>query len=246
MKKRSNIEIQIRNALSEVLILSLKAREKSALLHSVFCFCRLVKGKEQSEVKLADLLEHQEDMGRVRLSWKEISEGFSSLAIVEMDSENFIQIGRQFTNYLPDICIRVERYWKFISGLYSRGVTFKDGIEGEIKKGILVFNEGLYFECHEFLEEAWRKEKGEEKSFLQGLIYSAVAFYHVEYKNYGGAARYLKMGCLRLEEFKPTFLSVDVETFLADMWDYAGLLEKSSFDDLEILKSAIPIIKLME
>jgi len=245
MKKRSNIEIQIRNALSEVLILSLKSCEKSALLYSVFCFCRLIKGKEGSKVELADLLEHQEDMGRVRLSWKEISEELSSLAIVEMDSENSIKIGRQFTNYLPDICIRVERYWKFISSLYSRGGKFKDGIEGEIKKGILLFNEGLYFECHEFLEGVWRKEKGKEKSFLQGLIHSAVAFYHMEYKNYGGAASYLKRGCLRLNEFKPAFLSVDVETFLADMLNYLGLLEKSSFDNFGILKSLVPMIRLM-
>lgn len=246
MKTRSNIEIQIRNALSEVLILSLKSCEKSALLYSVFCFCRLVKEKEQSNVKLTDLLEHQEDMGWGRIGWKEISEELSSLDIFEVDSENSIQIGRQFTNYLPDICIRVERYWKFISDLYSRGEKFKDGIEGEIKKGVLLFNEGFYFECHEFLEGAWRKEKGKEKSFLQGLIHSAVAFYHMEYKNYVGAASYLKRCCFRLNEFKPAFLSVDVETFLADMWDYVGLLEKSSFDNLEILKSTVPMIRLMQ
>jgi predicted metal-dependent hydrolase len=131
--------------------------------------------------------------------------------------------------------------------LYSRGEEFKDGIEGEIKRGILLFNEGFYFECHEFLEEVWRKEKGKEKSFLHGLIHSAVAFYHMEYRNYEGAASYLKRGYHRLKGFEPVFLGVDVETFLADIGDYLGLIEKSGFNDnLELFKSAIPKIKLME
>ncbi len=246
MKKRSKIEVQIRDALSEILILSLKSREKSALLYSVFCLCQLIDKTGQSGLKRKDLLEHQEDLGWGNTSWREISEKLSSLHIFEIDSENCIQIERRFKEYLSDICIKVERYWKFISGLYSKGKRFKDGIQDEIEKGVHLFNEGFYFECHEFLEEVWKKEKGKEKSFLQGLIHSAVAFYHLEYKNYGGSASYLKRGYRRLKEFEPVFLGVDVEAFLADIGSYSELLEKSGFDNFELLKSMIPKIGLIE
>ncbi|MGE5445389.1 MAG: DUF309 domain-containing protein [Ignavibacteriales bacterium] len=246
MKKRSNIEIKIRNALSGILILSLKCSEESALLYLIFRFCQFIDKKGKSKVRLTDLLEHRENMDWVRLSWAEISEKLSSLHIFEIDSDNRIRIERRFENFLPYICIRVKRYWEFISDLYSRREEFKCGIEGEIKKGILLFNEGFYFECHEFLEEVWRKEEGKEKSFLHGLIYSAVAFYHMEYKNYGGAASYIKRGYSRLKEFEPVFLGVDVETFLADMGNYLGFLEKSGFDNIDLLKSAAPKIGLME
>ncbi|MER3447467.1 MAG: hypothetical protein C4291_11795 [Candidatus Dadabacteria bacterium] len=245
MKKRGRIEIKIRNALSGILILSLKFSEESVLLYLILRFCWLIK--EKGRIRLTDLLELQGNIiGWVRLGCGEILEKLNSLHIFEIDSEGYIQIEGQFRDYLSDMCIRVGRYWKFISDLYSKGEKFKDGIEGDIKKGILLFNEGFYFECHEFLEEVWRKKKGREKAFLRGLIHSAVAFYHLEYGNYGGAASYLNRVYLGLKGFKPVFLRVDVGAFLCDIGNYLGLIEKSGFDDLEILKSAIPKIGLIE
>ncbi|GEM_PF-854552 len=244
MKKRSSIEIKIRNALSEILILSLKCSEESVLLYLIFRFCQFVDKK--GKIRLTDLLEHRENIDWVRLNWAEISEKLSSLHIFEIDSENCIRIERRFENFLPYICIRVKRYWEFISDLYSRGEEFKCGIEGEIKRGILLFNEGFYFECHEFLEEVWRKEKGKERSFLHGLIHSAVAFYHMEHKNYRGAVSYIKRGYIRLQGFEPVFLGVDIKTFLADMGNYLVFLEKSSSNNVDPLKSAVPKIGLME
>jgi len=43
--------------------------------------------------------------------------------------------------------------------------------------GIALFNRERFFECHEVLEEAWLKASGEQRTFLQGLIQVAVAFY---------------------------------------------------------------------
>jgi uncharacterized protein len=246
MMKRSNIEIQIRNILSEILIRSLKCGEESSLIYLMFRFCQFIEETGKSTVRLTDLLRRQEDMGWVRLDWGEILENLSSLHIFEMNSENCLQIERRFKNSLSDICIKVEMYWKFISDLYSKEEKFKDGIEGEIKKGILLFNKGFYFECHEFLEEVWRKENGNEKSFLQGLIHFAVALYHMEYKNYEGATSYLNRGYRRLKEFEPVFLGVDIETLLVDIRDYLGLLERSNYDSLKLLKSAVPKIRLIE
>jgi uncharacterized protein len=243
---RSNIEVQIRNTLSEVLILSLKCSEKSALLYLVFCFCRLVEERGGNRVKLTDLLECQENIDWLQLSWKEISDELSSLRIFEVNSENYIQIESRLRKYLTDICGKVERYWNFISGLYSKREGFKNGIEGEIKKGVLLFNEGFYFECHEFLEEGWRREKGKEKFFLQGLIHAAVALYHLEYENYKGTASYLRRSYRRLKEFESVFLGVDVKTFLAEIEDYLRSLEKSGPNNLQFLKSEIPKIRLIE
>ncbi len=245
--KRSKIEIQIRNILSEILILSLKFTNESALLYLTFRFCQFIREEGKDRVRLTDLLKYQKDLGWVQIVYEEILEKLDSLRIFEIDSENCIQIGRQFKDYLSYMCIRIGRYWKFISDLYSEGERFKDGIEGDIKKGILLFNEGFYFECHEFLEEVWRKKKGREKAFLQVLVHSAVAFYHMEYKNYKGVVSYLKRVYLRLKEFEPIFLGVDVEAFLADIGNYLGLIEeRSKLGNTEPLKSMSPRIRLIE
>ena len=36
-------------------------------------------------------------------------------------------------------------------------------------KGIDEFNEELFFECHETLEEIWLEDHGEDRKFYQGL-----------------------------------------------------------------------------
>src|ERR1700739_4959219 len=130
--RRSNIEIRIRNTLSDILILSLKCSEKSALLYLVFCFCQLVEKRGDNRIKLTDLLEHQENIDWLQLSWKGVSDELSSLRIFEMNAENYIWIESRFGRYLTDICGKIGKYWNFISSLYSKKEEFKDGIEGEV------------------------------------------------------------------------------------------------------------------
>ncbi len=40
------------------------------------------------------------------------------------------------------------------------------------------FNAERYWECHETLEGAWQRMKGEEKSYVQGIILVCAAFVH--------------------------------------------------------------------
>jgi len=56
------------------------------------------------------------------------------------------------------------------------------------------FNNCDFFQCHEVLEEAWTKEVGPRRLFLQALIHLAVGFYHCERGNPAGANSQLKKG----------------------------------------------------
>ena len=47
-------------------------------------------------------------------------------------------------------------------------------------KGIELFNQEQFYECHDTLEEIWLEETGEERGFLQGMIQVAVAFHHYQ------------------------------------------------------------------
>jgi hypothetical protein len=257
MRKRSKEEIEIRNVLSEVLILSLKSREKSALLYLIFLYCRFISIKDERGrgdpasrpyeiVNLKDLLKNSEGIGWLQSDPKEAYDELSSLGMFEIDSENRIQPERSFQGRISGICSRVSKYWSFISSLYSGGEEFSQGIQGDIKKGVLLFNEGFYFECHEFLEEVWKREKGKEKSFLKGLIHASVAFYHLEYDNLKGTVNYLKRSLKRLKGFEPAFLGVDVKTFTIQMEDYLRSLEASGPDVPESLKNSIPKIRFAE
>jgi hypothetical protein len=49
-----------------------------------------------------------------------------------------------------------------------------------IRQGIELFNEERYWESHEALELAWRRESGREKEILQGIILLAAALVHLQ------------------------------------------------------------------
>jgi len=54
------------------------------------------------------------------------------------------------------------------------------------KKGVWLFNNRYFFECHEILEDLWRDSIGTEKLFYQMIIHAAVAFVHWENGNRKG------------------------------------------------------------
>ena len=72
-----------------------------------------------------------------------------------------------------------------------------------VAAGIAQFNDGLFFECHDTLEEVWSGIRGPSRDFLQGLIQVAVGFYHLGNGNRPGATTLLRRALLRLAQGGP-------------------------------------------
>ena len=83
-------------------------------------------------------------------------------------------------------------------------------LPGLVLEGIEEFNRGEFFECHEFLEEAWMQESGRVRYLYQGILQVGVGFYHLQNGNWRGATGLLRNGTIRLKEFEPVTLGVDV------------------------------------
>src|SRR5215203_2366729 len=79
-----------------------------------------------------------------------------------------------------------------------------------VLQGIEEFNRGEFFECHEYLEEAWMQESGRVRYLYQGILQVGVGFYHLQNGNWRGATGLLRNGTTRLKEFEPKTLGVDV------------------------------------
>jgi uncharacterized protein len=77
-------------------------------------------------------------------------------------------------------------------------------------KGIEEFNRGEYFECHEYLEEAWMQEPRRIRFLYQGILQVGVGFYHQQNGNWRGATGVLRNGIERLREFEPEAMGIDV------------------------------------
>jgi len=90
----------------------------------------------------------------------------------------------------------------------------------EYLRGIELFNQGDYFECHEVLEDIWIVSCGQEKLFYQGIIMAAVAFYHYELGRFGAARVMYQKAKERLQQVPETFMSLDVKSFMRQLDEF--------------------------
>lgn len=86
----------------------------------------------------------------------------------------------------------------------------------EADEGIRLFNEGLYFEAHDVLEEVWIGRVGREKTFYQGLIQVAVGLYKIAVGNHGGAVSLLNKGLDKLRAVRDLDSPLDLERLILE------------------------------
>ena len=64
----------------------------------------------------------------------------------------------------------------------------------ELRAGIEEFNAGLYFECHETLEELWIARAGPDRWLYQGILQVGVSLHHLRRGNWVGAVNLMERG----------------------------------------------------
>jgi len=110
-----------------------------------------------------------------------------------------------------------------------------------VLKGIEEFNRGEFYECHEYLEDAWREESQQVRYLYQGILQIGVGFYHQENGNWRGATGLLKSGVARLEEFEPESLGIDVARLVRESERCLRELEELGRDRVrEFDRSKVP------
>ncbi len=95
-------------------------------------------------------------------------------------------------------------------------------------RGLLLFDFGLYFACHEYFEGMWRAAHQEDRAFYHGLIQVAAAFYHYEKGNSHGAATLLGRGLGRLAAYRPAYRGLDLENLWAVLAPWEDLFRSGS------------------
>ena len=114
-------------------------------------------------------------------------------------------------------------------------------MDGRLRQGIESFNAGKFFESHEVLEEFYRDSAAEYKAFLEGLIGLAAAFrLFRDFQETKGPVRMIYQALIRLENYQPTFLNVDVEGLCRRAEAWAKSVESGKIDPS---KQDIPQIK---
>jgi uncharacterized protein len=113
-----------------------------------------------------------------------------------------------------------------------------------VLKGMEEFNKGEFYECHEYLEEAWMQEPGRVRFLYQGILQVGVGFYHLKNSNWRGATGLLRNGTARLKEFEPETLGIDVARLVRECERCLRELEELGRDRVgEFDRSGIPKVE---
>lgn len=101
------------------------------------------------------------------------------------------------------------------------GVKRKRGTRRAVAVAAVLFNAGLFFECHEWGEDLWRRSPPGSRNFFHGLVQIAAAFYHFEKGNFHGSRTLLRKGLVRLEPFPDIYLGIDLGRLRDDLASWA-------------------------
>lgn len=94
--------------------------------------------------------------------------------------------------------------------------------EDGVRVAAVLFNAGLFFECHEWGEGLWKAATGEPREFYHGLVQVAAAFYHYEKRNRHGSRTLMGKGLRRLDPYPDDFLGVNVRRLRDELGPWAA------------------------
>ncbi len=112
-------------------------------------------------------------------------------------------------------------------------------------KGIEEFNNGLYFECHETLEEIWLEDHGPDREFYQGIIQVAAGYFKWEQGVLIGAIKLWRSGLAKLSPYPPVHLGINLDSFVQGVRDNLKQIEMAHQKGGDCPELTVPILSLI-
>jgi hypothetical protein len=163
----------LRNRLADVILAALHDPEARRGLQAVAAVC----ADPQAAACIADL-----PQGPLRDCFEERDGG--------------LYLKNEWKEHAEDLRERACCAWRAIGG---RPLDIPDApLEAALSAAAALFDAGLYYEVHEWLEPYWLGAEGGDREALQGLIQVAVAFEHLASGNVSGARSLLSEGCAKM------------------------------------------------
>ncbi|MGK7907084.1 MAG: DUF309 domain-containing protein [Synechococcus sp.] len=84
----------------------------------------------------------------------------------------------------------------------------------QFREAIAQFNRQEFYACHDTLEALWVEAIEPQRTFYQGVLQLAVAYYHLLNGNWRGALILIGEGLSRLDYYVPDYLNIDVDSLV--------------------------------
>lgn len=107
------------------------------------------------------------------------------------------------------------------------------------------FNQGLFFEAHEVLEELWLGERGRPRDlFYKGLIQLAGAFVHVQKNRPAPAISLFKLAQSNLARYPDFFEGLEIKAVQTCITRWLGLLASNPVFTCSLVSEHPPRLEL--
>jgi hypothetical protein len=90
-------------------------------------------------------------------------------------------------------------------------------IHTEALKGLHLFNQGAFYDAHEYFEEAWRESPPDEREFYRVLLQLSGGFFRLTQDRPSAARKFFDRALYWLEPFPANHLGMDVTSLRADL-----------------------------
>ena len=92
-------------------------------------------------------------------------------------------------------------------------------VDGRFKKGLQLFNEKKFFECHDVIEELWLETSAKDphRDLYKGVIQAAAAIYQYERGIISGAIGLYETSVSNLEKYSPSRFGLNIKKLMDDM-----------------------------
>jgi uncharacterized protein len=116
--------------------------------------------------------------------------------------------------YTDEIRDYAYHIWQATSRLYGPQMPDLAALPEEVRRGVVLFEAGLYFACHEYFETLWGRTDDAASDLYQGIIQIAVAMRHLESHNVRGAVILLHYGMGRLQRYPAVYQGLPLAAWL--------------------------------
>jgi hypothetical protein len=199
--------VKLKHTLSAIALDAIRHPERTPVADALLAYAR--GGRDRRRVPLASIAR---TTGMAPEHARRALEGtglFEEAGDADRDHVSLAAPFRPFVAYLRRQSARTAVAVRLLRAPHA------EGIPEEIWRAAALFNAGLFFECHEYLEDVWRAASPPERAFYHGLVQAAAGCYHLEKVNVHGARTLLQKAVAKLGPYLPVHRKVDVAAFVA-------------------------------
>jgi len=133
---------------------------------------------------------------------------------VTSQSQAVVRWKTAYQPYSDEIRDYACHIWQAACCLYGPQTPDLTALSEEVRRGVVLFEVGLYFACHEYFETLWGRTDDAASDLYQGMVQIAVAMRHLESHNVRGAVMLLHYGMGRLQRYPAVYQGLPLAAWL--------------------------------